>query len=104
MKLQTKILSAVIGIISIITITGAFLEVRYQMAENEKIEDESQFIQAANVISTFELALWNIDVNSAEAGLLGLFESASVKRAQVFDAKGELFTGLSLPSGDKSNT
>ncbi|MBF0441279.1 MAG: hypothetical protein HQK54_05190, partial [Oligoflexales bacterium] len=103
MKLQTKILSAVIGIISIVTIASAYLEVRQQMRENAFTEDESQFIQTANVISTFELAIWQINTHSAETGLVGLFESPSVRRAQIFNSRGEIFAGMSRPSKSDGN-
>ncbi|MBF0443321.1 MAG: HAMP domain-containing protein [Oligoflexales bacterium] len=94
MRLHTKILSSVIGIISILTAVSAYIEVRRQMAENERLEDEFQSIQAANAVSVFEMALWQIDDVSAEAGLHGLFQSSSPKRAQVVTPHGEIFVGL----------
>ncbi|MBF0443382.1 MAG: HAMP domain-containing protein, partial [Oligoflexales bacterium] len=101
MKLNTKILSAVIGIISILTAVSASIEVNRQIVENIRAENELQAIQAANASLIFGNALWNFDDKSIDAGLRSLFQSSSVRRAQVI-SKGEILHGLKLTNGGKS--
>ncbi|MBF0443747.1 MAG: HAMP domain-containing histidine kinase, partial [Oligoflexales bacterium] len=98
MKLQFKMLLTVAAIISVLTGIGYYIEVRWQMTENELIESEFQSIQTANAIDTFEYALWNVDINGATAGLLGLFQSPSVIRAQIVTSDGAVFLGFKTES------
>ncbi|MBF0440869.1 MAG: response regulator [Oligoflexales bacterium] len=99
MKLQTKMLLTLVVTISVLTGIENYIEVLWQVAENEHIESEFQSIQVANAISTFEYALWNLDSNAANAGLIGLFQSASVLRAQLVTKGAEVFSGFKAELG-----
>ncbi|MBF0443819.1 MAG: HAMP domain-containing histidine kinase, partial [Oligoflexales bacterium] len=69
------------------------MNVRREINENEKMENDFQMIQASNSVLTFEFALWSFDTKTIEAAILGLFQSDNMRRVQIFDNNGRIVLG-----------
>jgi len=98
MKLQSKILYLVLGVVGGVQVLATAISATHSWTQLTREEFRFHEILLSNNQRSFGLYVWNFDTKGAVAGIDGLFKSPSVRRVQILDGSGKLFSGSTLIS------
>jgi signal transduction histidine kinase len=105
-KLRTKITIIVSLVTGVLVVGAALFEARHLIEQGQRIEQENQAVQIANILPSMADGIWDFDQARTESGMRGLFDARATRRVQVIDPQGQVYVGLarevvdSLPTAD----
>lgn len=93
--LRTKITIIVSLVTGVLVVGAALFEARHLIEQGQRIEQENQAVQIANILPSMSDGVWDFDQGRTVAGMRGLFDARATRRVQVIDPQGQVYVGFS---------